>query len=350
MNQTEDLIAQTEIRNALARHGRGVDRADANLLASAYHDDASVDYGFFAGPAATLVTILAEAQRNALPTLHRTANIEIRVKGDRALSESYVIAYAEEPEVQRMIFGRYLDRLDRRDGIWRIAHRAYVLDSNTNRPNSAVRADPPISHEHFVPEGGKGAADPGRALLALHHAAARSQQKATPMPADAAALDAALSRDAIRRLVTGYCRGVDRADEALLASLFWEDSSVISGLSNGSGADFAREITAYVTAHLESCFHSVANEWIEVMGDHAVGEHYVLAHSRADGADTLTGGRYMDRYERRGGIWKIASRSLVSDWNATHPTTFESGGFYEMLATRGCFGPTDPVYAHWQGL
>lgn len=351
MTTSEALVAKAQIRNVLANHSRGVDRADAVLLGSAYHADATVDYGFFSGPANVLVEILVGAQKGALPTLHRTANCDIRVDGDQAISESYVIAYAEDPELQRMVFGRYLDRHERRDGTWRMSHRTYVLDSNTNRASTAARTDPPLANDHFVPAGGKGAADPGRALIAQHEAATRSLQKATPMTADAAALDAALdaalSRDAIRTLLNGYCRGVDRGDEALVASLFWDDASVISGVSNGSGADFARDVVAFVTTNLESCFHSIANEWIEVTGDHGVGEHYIIAHSRTGGDDTLTGGRYVDSYERRDGVWKIRARTFVCDWTATHPTTYEPGGFYEALTTRGCFGTSDPVYAQW---
>lgn len=350
-----DLIARHAIRNTLARHSRGVDRADANLLASAYHPGATVDYGFFAGPAATLVEILAGAQKAALPTLHRTGNCDIRMAGSRAVSESLVIAHAEEPRegganLRRMIFGRYLDRHECRDGEWRLTHRTYVLDSNINRTDAGLRCDPPLADDHFVPEGGKGAADPARVLIAHHRAAARPLQEARPMDIDAAALDAALSREAIRSLVYGYCRAADRADADLMASLFWEDATVISGVTNGSAADFAREVVAYVTTNLEACFHSVSNEWIEVKGDHGVGEHYVIAHDRAGGTDRMTGGRYVDSYERRGGIWKIASRTFISDWTAAHPTTFEPAGFYEGLTTRGCFGRIDPIYKHWESL
>ena len=149
----EALVARHQILNTLANHSRGVDRADANLLGSAYHPDATVDYGFYAGPAAALVDMLANAQKGALPTLHRTCNTEIRVAGNRAVSESSVIAYVEEADTQRMVFGRYLDRHECRDGQWRLSHRTYVLDSNTNRPSTAMRADPPLSNDNFVPEG-----------------------------------------------------------------------------------------------------------------------------------------------------------------------------------------------------
>lgn len=346
MISPDDLIARHGILNALANHSRGVDRADANLLGSAYHADATVDYGFFFGPAATLVDILAGAQKAALPTLHRTSNCWIKAQGPRATAESYVIAYVEEPDLQRWVMGRYLDTLECRDGNWRLTHRTYVLDGNVNRPNSGVRADPPTGFEHYVPAGAKGAADPGRALLAFHSASAGAITM-TATPNREAALEAALARAEIHDLLMAYARGVDRADEALLASIFTDDSTVISGVVNGSGAAFARDITAFVRTNLEMCFHSVANEWIDVRGDEAVGEHYVIAQMVQAGTEVLTGGRYIDRYQRRDGKWLIHSRTFVADWNHSHPSTMERDGFYEALTNRGCFGPSDPVYAYW---
>jgi len=342
----DDLIARHHILNALAVHSRGVDRADANLLGSAYHADATVDYGFYAGPAAALVDMLASAQKGTPPTLHRTSNCWIRVEGNRATSESYVIAYVEEEGLQRWVMGRYLDAHECREGEWRLTHRTYVLDANVNRPGTSERADPPTGFEHFVPAGAKGAADPGRALLAFHSASAGAITM-TATPNREAALDAALARAEIHDLCMAYARGVDRADEALLAAIFTEDSTVISGVVNGSGAAFARDITAFVSSNLDMCFHSVANEWVDVRGDEAVGEHYVIAQMVQAGTEVLTGGRYIDRYQRRDGKWLIHSRTFVADWSHSHPSTMERDGFYEALTNRGCFGPSDPVYAHW---
>lgn len=346
----DDLLARHAISDAIALHSRGVDRADAVMMRAAYHDDATVDYGFFAGPAATLVEILAGAQRDAPPTLHRSAPSWIVAHGARAISETYVIAYVEEPDLQRVVFGRYLDRHEQRAGQWRLSHRTYVLDGNTNRASSVNRPDPPLSPDHYVPTGAKGAADPGRALIAHHHASSLRQQGATPMPADPSALDTLVARAAIHDLVMAYCRGVDRADAELLSSIFWDDSTVISGVVNGSGPDFAAQITAYCAANLDYCFHSVANEWVEVRGDHAVGEHYVLAHLTAGGSDIMTGGRYIDSYERRDGVWKIKSRTFVADWNTLHPSTMQLADFYEPLKNRGSWGKDDPVYAHWASI
>ena len=170
------------------------------------------------------------------------------------------------------------------------------------------------------------------------------------MTTDPSALEAALSRAAIHDLVMAYCRGVDRGDAELLKSIFHEDATVVSGVINGSGAEFAEQIVAYCTANLDYCFHSVANEWIEVEGDHAVGEHYVIAQMTAAGNDVMTGGRYIDSNERRGAQRKISNRTFVADWNTTHPSTLQLDGMYEPLKTRGSFGRNDPVYAHWASL
>jgi hypothetical protein len=114
---------------------------------------------------------------------------------------------------------------------------------------------------------------------------------------------------------------------------------------NGPGPQFARQITAFVRANLERCFHSVANAWFQVNGDDAVGESYVIAVATAGGNDVMTSGRYIDAYQRRDGVWKFKSRSFVIDWSSTQPTSYESGGMYAALSTRGSYGRGDPVYA-----
>ena len=85
--QLHGLVARQHILDAIANHSRGVDRADAHLLGAAYHGDATVDYGFFEGPAAQLVEILADAQKGALPTLHRTCHSALAVAGRHALAD-----------------------------------------------------------------------------------------------------------------------------------------------------------------------------------------------------------------------------------------------------------------------
>jgi hypothetical protein len=349
-----DWLNKTRITEALAVHSRGVDRADARLLASAYHPDASVDYGFFVGPASQLAEILAQAQKTQPVTLHRTCNIWIKTNGEKARSESYVFAYAEHvvdsAAVQRFIGGRYLDQHEQRNGAWRLCHRRYVMDFNINRPSTGERQDPPPDLAHFGPRGGHAGADAGSTLLAQHaaHFGSRGEHTMADDKIDSQ-VDVALAKLALHELNVAYARAADRADAALMASIFHEDATVVTGLINGNAADYAVNIVAFVRENLERCFHSIANEWYEVRGDRAVGETYVIANATAGGRDILTGGRYLDAFERRDGVWKIASRTFVLDWNNTQPTSYEGGGMYASLKTRGCFGKDDPIYAFWNG-
>jgi hypothetical protein len=70
-------------------------------------------------------------------------------------------------------------------------------------------------------------------------------------------------------------------------------------------------------------------------------------HLRDDGDDVLAMetffGRYVDRFERREGVWKIAERLVVRDWDLAEPVTlaFAPGRF-----TDGARGPADPSYHH----
>lgn len=347
-----DTAARQAIANNLATHSRGVDRANLTVLSGAYHPDATVDYGFFSGPARDFAQILIGAQKAQPVTHHRTSNMWIKVEGSKARSESYVVAYLESPDpagaIQRWIGGRYLDRLEQRDGQWRLAHRAYVMDWNINRPGTAAWADPGDDYTNFSPRGGHGAADPGNALLGASVAGFR-QANGGYMAGniDEQLIDEVISRQALHDLNMAYARAADRGDAALMASLFHEDSTVVSGVFNGSGPDFAQFIIPFITSNLQRCFHSVANEWYQVRGDDAVGESYVIAWVTAGGQDVLSAGRYIDAFQRRNGTWKFKSRAFVTDYTASHPTTHADDGMYDALTTRGCFGREDPVYKFW---
>jgi hypothetical protein len=349
----DEWVSKTEIAGVLATHSRGVDRADGNLLAGAYHRDAEADYSFFVGPASQLVSLLAGAQKGQPVTLHRTSNMWILVRNGRARSESYVLAYMEQiadaGATQRWVGGRYLDAHERRDGEWRLTHRKYVMDFNINRPSTTSWQEPAAALAEFAPRGGQGAADVGRTLLAHYAAGFKSGGNAKVTTQHTAAqIDHALSKQALHELSMTYARAVDRADASLMASVFHDDASVVTGVFNGNAQEFAQKIVSYVRENIERCFHSVANEWYEVHGDDAVGESYVIANTTAGGKDTLIGGRYVDAYQRRNGVWKIQARTFVVDWTNTQPTSYEAAGMYAALTTRGCYGKSDPVYEFWR--
>lgn len=348
--------ALAAIRNSLSLHSRGIDRACDALLAGAYHDDAAVDYGFFKGPAAEFIPIICGAQRGGRVTAHRSGSPWILLSDDHAVSETCIVAHAETPVeddnvTRRLIGGRYLDRHEQRNGEWRISHRRYVLDWNINRAAVSVPPAGARSPATIFPRGGHGDADAGSVLLArAYHDMQQPQGDSRMTATDSLDLElrAALDREAIHNLLMAYARGVDRADEDLLRQTIFPEATVVTGTFNGSGRDFAQFITTFVPENLQRCFHSIANEWIEVHGDRAVAEAYVIAYSSAGDSDTLVGGRYLCEFERRDATWGISGLTFVQDWQNSLPGSFETDGMYEALDSRGCYGRNDPVYALWE--
>lgn len=166
-------------------------------------------------------------------------------------------------------------------------------------------------------------------------------------------LDRLASHQAIVELGCKYARGVDRGDEATIMEAFHDDAVIVAGVFNGPAEEFARTMTAAVNEAGTTLAHTVTNHWIDIDGDSAVGESYVLAYQGVPGTppqDVITGGRYVDRYERRDGTWKIAHRTFVMDYAMeSEGKDLLSAGMFEQMV-KGKRGQDDPVFGLWQSL
>lgn len=157
----------------------------------------------------------------------------------------------------------------------------------------------------------------------------------------------------IADLTAAFCRGVDRADEAFLKNIFHEDSVVVSGAFKGNGQKFAGEICNIVRAVFDQTLHSITEQSIEVVGDTAKAETYVIAvltmtDLEKGKSEMLTGGRYHDRFTRRDGVWKFSSRNFESDWSRINKTSCDIfDGSENPSELSGDLGLDDPIYAMW---
>ncbi len=354
----EELVARQAISEAIVTVQRGIDRGDLAMLNSAWHEDADVEYGFFNGPAAQLCEILAGGDQDPQNiTMHRPANVWIKVNGERAISESYVFVYSPSEQVQSLIGGRYLDRHERRDGRWRLSHRTYVMDWNINQPASGTGI---AGFAAPYRRGLKSVDDPGVALLAqwqISDEVWKGKGGKVEISAELATqAEIAMAKAEIHDLICAQARAVDRGDGALLRSLWHDDASIDVGEFYTGGVTGYCDLMQETARNLKRMAHTVNNEWIQVDGDTAVAESYVIAVATAStdngDQDTLSGGRYLDRYQRVNGQWKCSHRTFVSDWIIEQPSTDqrdEPGSMYESLTTRGGLYPDDPVYGFWKG-
>jgi hypothetical protein len=134
----EELLAKQEIRELSGTYMRGLDRLDAPLLRSVFHDDAETDYGFFQGGPDAFVAMAMSALRDHAANHHLLGQINVRLEGDVAFGEVYFQAFhrlrSEEKDVDLFISGRYVDRYEKRAGAWKIAFRAEVNDWARTEP------------------------------------------------------------------------------------------------------------------------------------------------------------------------------------------------------------------------
>ena len=173
-------------------------------------------------------------------------------------------------------------------------------------------------------------------------------------PPPAAALAALLAKQEITEVLFRYCRGCDRADEEALRSCFHPDSVHFHGGFEGRSADFI-DFAMTIVRPLKSSTHMVTNVMIEVNGDRAVSECHFLAHhrrARSDGPgeeDMFLKGRYLDRFERRAGAWRIISRTGLHDFErilAPADRTLANAPAHQL----GRKKPDDPLYAMLESL
>ena len=160
------LIDRQQIQDLVLAYSRAVDRRDFDLLKTLYHEDATDDHGgLFCGPAADYVAWLPGAMAAAPITQHFVGNMLITIDGDRGEGEIYCQAYhlLETPDgpVDLITAGRYLDKYEKRDGVWRFAHRKIVQDWTHTGPSTCDLNSP---FTPGVPSGGHFPEDPSYAL------------------------------------------------------------------------------------------------------------------------------------------------------------------------------------------
>ena len=132
-----------------------------------------------------------------------------------------------------------------------------------------------------------------------------------------------LDKQAVYEALLGIARGVDRFDPALLAACIHADAVLdMGGVTPIAGAAFAKAMTPPDEPPIGR-MHLVANPVIVVEGDAARVEYYVISGQelrQGTGSETrLRAGRYLDRFERRDGAWKLARRTFVDEWARTDP-------------------------------
>lgn len=154
-------------------------------------------------------------------------------------------------------------------------------------------------------------------------------------------LEELLDREAIRECLVRYCRGLDRGDLDMARSAYHEDARDDHLAYIGSGHGLVEWADEVHRSTWESHQHYVTNISIELDGDTAHTETYYFVAGRPTGTFdvSLVGGRYIDRFERRAGDWKIAARVCTLEWDMD-PETAAQAIPLSIPATRDLSDPS----------
>jgi hypothetical protein len=135
------------------------------------------------------------------------------------------------------------------------------------------------------------------------------------MPSSAR-LQELVDRQDIYDCLVRICRGTDRFDREQFLSGFHGDATIQSGSFSGKPDEI---YAGGAAAHDESTkftLHCLSSHGCEITGDSAHAETYYLYNANnRDGTNWSAAGRYLDRFERRGGIWRIMFRCITVEWS-----------------------------------
>jgi hypothetical protein len=162
-------------------------------------------------------------------------------------------------------------------------------------------------------------------------------------------VQALLDKQSIYEVLVTYCRGVDRCDEDLIRSAFHDDSYDDHGYWKGPGHELAPFLADRLRKANSATTHSLTNVLIELAGDVARSEahvHATLIRAGSDPAEIdVVGARYLDRFSRRAGTWRIEHRTVVLDWHRTEVWPASAPAVPTDGFVRGARWPEDPSYA-----
>jgi hypothetical protein len=147
-DQVKRLTDRAEIYDCVQRYARGIDRQDRALLRSAYHDGAVDDHVGFVGAVDDFIDWALADHSTQSRYQHYLLNHTVDIDGDEAHAETYYlfIGIDREPANHMTISGgRYVDRLERRDGLAivdRICVVEFINESQSLLTDEAIAAVP----------------------------------------------------------------------------------------------------------------------------------------------------------------------------------------------------------------
>lgn len=140
------------ILDCVANQSRGHDRHDVDLMTACFHEDGFDEHGIAVtrGPEYGEWANATHSAGSQVNMHHLTTHV-CDIDGDAAHAESYVMGAMlnHDGVTARLLCGRYIDRLEKRDGAWRISVRRTTVEVAFTADASILQADV-FRDRHFV--------------------------------------------------------------------------------------------------------------------------------------------------------------------------------------------------------
>jgi hypothetical protein len=168
-----------------------------------------------------------------------------------------------------------------------------------------------------------------------------------------------IDREKIRDCLARYSTGIDRCDAEMLLSSYWPDARDEHGDFNGT----AEEFVAWVIPQLKRFVctqHFMGHSLIRIEGSSARVQTYTqnwhtVRKFSGHAHDVIHGGRYLDKFEKRGSEWRVSDRLVMHDWIMESPSTVDvshqnPGLLGQAELALSARKPDDPLYTFLGGL
>lgn len=143
------LIDKDDIAGVVQKWAMTRDQGLWGDLAETFHPGGRIKVMWFSGTHDDFITACARRFKPGIgATKHFFGVSSITLNGDRALAESPAFI-SQEGEIEgvkftSMSFLRFLDRFERRAGVWRIAQRNSIYEGDRLAPEGPLALDPKI--------------------------------------------------------------------------------------------------------------------------------------------------------------------------------------------------------------
>jgi hypothetical protein len=120
------------------------DLAEWDKLRELFHPDGTIEITWFEGKASDFVDGSMRMGASDLRTKHVVASPVVTFNGDKAIAETNAIIVCENVKLGLGVtaHSRFYDRIEKRDGTWKILHRCAIYDMGTfTAPQGRMEVD-----------------------------------------------------------------------------------------------------------------------------------------------------------------------------------------------------------------